>query len=61
MTGVCQAPQSFAKMPTAMQWLAMRCSSAMIVRSQCARSGTSIPQSFSTASTYARLPVIAAR
>jgi len=51
MTGVCQAPQSLAKMPTAMQWLAMRCSSAMIVRSQSARSGTSMPISFSTAIT----------
>ena len=50
ITGVCQAPQSFAKIPIAMQWLAMRCSSHMIVRRYCARSGTSMPASFSTAS-----------
>ena len=60
ITGVCQAPQSLAKTPTAIEWLANRCSSDMMTRSHCDLSGGSISHSFSTACTYARLPVIAA-
>ena len=48
MTGVCQAPQSLMKVPVAMRWLATRWSSAKMTRRYCARSGTSMPASFST-------------
>ena len=55
MIGVCQAPVSLAKAPAPMQWLARRCSSAMITRIACPRAGTSMPASFSTARQYPRL------
>ena len=51
MSGVARAPRSLTKKPRAMQWLAMRISSAIITRMYMARSGGSMPESFSAAST----------
>ena len=47
------APQSSAKVVTFRRWFMIRVSSSKSVRIQSARSGTSVPSSFSTASTKA--------
>ena len=49
ISGVCQAPASLTNPPFAIEWLAMRCSSAKITRRYEARSGTSTPARRSTA------------
>ena len=51
---------SAACVPSHSRWLAIRCSSASVVRMYCARRGTSREYSFSTVSTYPRLFVAAA-
>ena len=51
---------SIAWVPSHRQWLAIRCSSARIVRMYRARRGTSSDISFSTVSQYPRLLLAAA-